>query len=65
MIQYNSVNVELSNSQLNRLKSRIKNGAEAILNLASNLIADSNDKTNFLHKLLLIDRQVSTLCKTF
>ena len=65
MIQYNSVNVELSNSQLNRLKSRIKNGTEAILNLASNLIADSNDKTNFLHKLLLIDRQVSTLCKTF
>ena len=26
MIQYNTLNVKLSNSQLHRLKSRIKNG---------------------------------------
>ena len=30
MTQYNSLNVKLSNSQLNKLKSAIKNGADAI-----------------------------------
>ena len=29
------------------------------------MIGDSNDKTNFLHKLLLTDRQVSKLRKAF
>ena len=33
MIQYNSVNVKLSNSQLNKLKSSIKNGTDLILRL--------------------------------
>ena len=33
MIQYNSVNVKLSNSQLNKLKSSIKNETDLILRL--------------------------------
>ena len=55
----------MSNSQLNKLKSPIKNGTEVTLNLSSNLIANSNDETNFPHKLLLPDTQVSRICKIF
>ena len=55
----------MSNSQLNKLKSAIKNGTEVTLNLSSNFIANSNDETNFLHKLLLTDTQVSKICKAF
>ena len=29
------------------------------------MIGDSNDETNFPHKLLLTDRQVSNICKAF
>ena len=35
MTQYNSLNVKLSKSQLNKLKSGIKNGTEVTLNLMS------------------------------
>ena len=65
MTQYNSLNVKLSNSQLNELKSAIKNESEVVLRLSSNMIGDSNDKTNFSHELLLIDRQVANLRKAF
>ena len=34
MTQYNTLNVKLSNSQLNKLKSVIKNGSEVTLNLS-------------------------------
>ena len=54
MTQYNSLNVKLSNSQLNKIKSAIKNKTEVILRLSSNMIGISDDKTNFPHKLLLI-----------
>ena len=50
MTQYNSLNVKLPNSQLNKLKQGIKNDAEKALNLSSIEIADSNDMTNFAHK---------------
>ena len=53
MTQYNSLNVKLSNSQLNRLKSAIKNESEVALRLSSNMVGD--DETNFSHKLLLIN----------
>ena len=43
MTQYDTLNVELSNSQLNKLKSRIKNGTEVPLNLSSTVVNDSND----------------------
>ena len=47
------LSVKLSNSQLNKLKSRIKNGIEVTLNLSSNFICNSNDKVDFPHILLL------------
>ena len=44
MTQYNTLNVKLySNSQLNKLKSGINNGSEIILNIPSNVVANSND----------------------
>ena len=49
MTQYNSLNVKLSNSQLNKLKSAIKNKTDMILRLSSNMIGNSDDETNFLH----------------
>ena len=38
MTQYNTLNVKLSSSQLNKLKSAIKNGTEVTLNLSSNIV---------------------------
>ena len=63
MTQYNSLNVKLSNSQLNKLKSAIKNETEIVLRLSSNMIGNSDDETNFPHKLLLSNKQVANLCK--
>ena len=63
MTQYNSLNVKLSNSQLNKFKSAIKIGAEVVLRLSSNMIG--NNENNFPHKLLLTNRQVSNLRKAF
>ena len=63
MTQYNSLNAKLSNSQLNKLKSAIKNETEVVLRLSSNMIGDN--ETNFPHKLLLTTRQVANLCKAF
>ena len=63
MTQYNSLNVKLSNSQLNKFKSAIKNETELVLRLSSNMIGDT--ETDFPHKLLLTNREVSNLCKAF
>ena len=63
MTQYNSLNVKLSNSQLNRLKLAIKNETEVVLRLSSNVIGD--DETNLPYKLLLTNRQVLNLSKAF
>ena len=65
MTQYTTLNISLSNLQLNKLKPAIKNETEVKLNLSSNLIWSSNDETNFPHKLLLTDTQVSKICKAF
>ena len=65
MTQYNTLNIKMSNLQLNKLKSGITNSTEVPLNPASNMIGDSNDKTNFPHRLLLTNIQVSKICKTF
>ena len=59
MTQYNKLNVKLSNSRHNKLKSAIKNGTEVAVNLSSKLIGSSNDETYFPHKLLLTNTQVS------
>ena len=48
MTQYNSLNVKLSNSQLNKLKSAKK----MELMLSSNMVGNSDDETSFPHKLL-------------
>ena len=63
MTQYNSLNVKLSNSQLNKFKSAIKNENGVVLRLLSNMIGDN--ETNFPHKLLLTNIQVSNLRKAF
>ena len=47
--QYNMLIVKFSSSQLNNLKSVIKNETEVILALSSNLIGNFEDETNFLH----------------
>ena len=60
MTQYNSLNVKLSNLQLNKLKSAIKNETDVVL-----MISNSDDETNFPHKLLLSNRQVANLGKAF
>ena len=65
MTQYNSLNVKLSNLQLNKLKSAIKNEKEVVLRLSSSMIGDSDDETNFPHELLLTNRQVVNLRKAF
>ena len=63
MIQYNSLNVKLSNSQLNKLKPAIKNETGVFLRLSSNMIG--NNEKNFPHKLSLTNRKVVTLRKAF
>ena len=66
MTQYfNSLNVTLSNSELNKSKSTIKNEAEVVLRLSSNMIGNSDDETNFPHILLWTHRQVANLFKAF
>ena len=56
--QYNTSNVKLSNSQLNKLQLGIKNGTEVTLKTSSNVVGDSNNDNNSPHKLLLTNKQV-------
>ena len=65
MTQYNSLNVKLSNSQLNKIKSSIKNETDVVLRISSNMVTNSNDNTNFPHELLLTNRQVANIRKAF
>ena len=58
MTKYNTINVNLSNSQFNKSRSQIQNGTEIILSYSSNFIGNSHDETKFPHKLLLADTQV-------
>ena len=57
------LNVKLSNSHLNKLKSALKNGTEITLNLSSSFSGNSNDETTFRHKLLLTNTQLSKIRK--
>ena len=61
MTQYNSLNVKLSNSQLNKLK----NETDVVLRISSNMVSNSNDNTNFPHELLLTNREVANIRKAF
>ena len=47
MTKYNSLNVKLSNSRLNKLKSAIKNETDGVLRLYSNMVGNSDVETNF------------------
>ena len=58
MTQYDSLNVKLSNSQLNKLKSSIKNETDVVLRISSNMVGNSNE-------LLLTNRQVANIRKAF
>ena len=60
MAQFNTLNVKLSNSHINRLKSGIKNGTEVI---SSNVFGDWNDENSFQQKLLLTNTQVTKFHK--
>ena len=64
MTQNNSLNVKLSNSQLNKLKYAIKNENTVALRLLSNMVVNSDNVTNFPHKLLVTNRQVANLLLT-
>ena len=63
MTKCNSLNAKLLNSQLNKLKFLIKNESEVVLRLSPNMV--DNNEYNFPHELLLINRQVSNLRKSF
>ena len=65
MTQYNILNLKLSNSQLNKLKSGIKNNIGWTLDLSSNVVGNSADETNFPHKLLLTKIPVLKFRKGF
>ena len=59
MTQYNTVNVKLSDSQLNKLESEIKNTTHVTLRISLNIIRD--DETNSPQRRLLTDRQVENV----
>ena len=63
MTQGNTLNVKLSNSQLNKSKSGMKNCTEITLKLSPNVVRGSNDENNFPLKLLLTNTQVLMLRK--
>ena len=64
MTQYSSLNVKLSNSQLNKGESRTKNESGILLRLLRNVIGD--DETNFsLRFYSLTIKQGANLRKTF
>ena len=65
MTQYNSLNVKLSNSQLNKLKSAMKNESDIVVRISLSMIGNSNDNTNFPHELLLSDRKVANIREAF
>ena len=65
MTQYNTLNIKFLNSQLNKLKSGIKNCTQVTLNLSSNAVVESNDQINFPLKSLLTNTQVSKTVKAF
>ena len=65
MTQYHTLNVTLSNSQRNKLKSGIKNDTDRNLKLSSNIAGDYNDENYFQYKMFLSNTQVLSLHKAF
>ena len=65
MSQYNTLNVTLSNSQINKLKLGLKNGTKVTFKISSIVVGDSNYVNNFPRNILLPNTQVSKLRKGF
>ena len=65
MSQYDTLNVKLSLSQLNKLNTGIKKWYSSNLNLSSNTVGNSNGETDSPHALLLTDTQVSAISKVY
>ena len=63
--QYNNLDVKLSNSQLNKFKSGIKNGTGVTLKISSNVYGDASIEVNFLHKLLFTNTHISRVPSAF
>ena len=61
MTHYKTFNAKLFNSQLNKLKSAIKDGTEVTLKISSNVVGDSNDENNFPHHFSLTNTPVLKL----
>ena len=57
MVEYNTVNVKLSNSQLNKLKSAVKNKERTTLRMNARMF----NGNNLPHELLLTTRQTTKL----
>ena len=57
MVEYNTVNAKLSISQLNKLKSAVKNKQEVTLRVNAKMF----NENNLLHELLLTTRQITKL----
>ena len=57
MVEYNTVNVKLSNSQLNKLKSAVKSKQGATLRMNARVF----NGNNFPHELFLTQRQITKL----
>ena len=65
MTQYNTLNVKLSNLQLNKLEAGKKVNTEVTLETSSNVVGDYKDENNVSHRLLLTNTQVSKLREAF
>ena len=61
MVEYNKVNVKVSNTQLRKLKAAVKNNARTTLRISSKIF-DGNDLS---HELLLTTRQKTKLRNAF
>ena len=46
-------------------QSSVKHETEIVLRLSSNMIGKSDDETNFIHQLLLTNRQIANLRKAY
>ena len=63
--QINKLKLAVINTNEVTLKITVKNANKVTLKLSSNMIGNSNDETNFPHNLLLTDRHVSKIRKSF
>ena len=57
MVEYNTINAKLSNSQLNKLKSAVKNKKRTTLRMNATMF----NGNNLPHELLLTTRQTTKL----